>query len=63
MEQARVSILDASAFLAYLQAEPGAEAVHEALTTGAQINIVNYAEVLSRLADAGEQPEVAHPRL
>lgn len=50
------SVLDASALLAYLQGEPGSDIVLEALVAGAVINVVNYAEVLSRLGDAGEAP-------
>ncbi len=57
------SVLDASALLAYLQGEPGSETVQAALAVGAVINVVNYAEVLSRLGDAGEDPATAHRRL
>jgi ribonuclease VapC len=57
------SVLDASALLAYLQGEPGTEAVQAALADGAAISVVNYAEVLSRLADAGEDATVANRRL
>ncbi len=57
------SVLDASALLAYLQGERGGEVVQDALGAGAVINIVNYAEVLSRLADAGAEPTIAHRRL
>jgi ribonuclease VapC len=63
MEVPLESVLDASALLAYLQGEPGGEVVEEALAEGALMNSVNYAEVLSRLADAGEEPGVAHRRL
>jgi PIN domain nuclease of toxin-antitoxin system len=37
--------------------------VETALAAGAVISIVNYAEVLSRLADAGEDPATANHRL
>ena len=57
------SVLDASALLVYLQGEPGSQGVQAALAAGAVINIVNYAEVLSRLNDAGEDPETANRRL
>jgi PIN domain nuclease of toxin-antitoxin system len=57
------AILDASALLAFLQGEPGSETVEAALTAGAVINAVNYAEVLSRLGDAGAEPAAAHHRL
>lgn len=56
-------VLDASALLAYLQGEPGSEDVQEVLSHGGVISIVNYAEVLSRLADAGEEAATAHLRL
>jgi len=54
-----VTVLDASALLAYLLDEPGAERVQEALATDALVGTVNLAEVLSKLADAGEDPEEA----
>ena len=54
------SVLDASALLAYLQDEPGSSVVQQALAAGAFMSVVNYAEVLSRLADAGEDPATAH---
>ncbi len=63
MDETAGSVLDASALLAYLQGEPGGQTVQGALAAGAIINIVNYAEVLSRLDDAGEDPAVAHRRL
>lgn len=51
------SVLDASAFLAYLRDEPGASVVENALTQRACISVVNWAEVLSKVADVGEDPE------
>jgi PIN domain nuclease of toxin-antitoxin system len=56
-------VLDASALLAYLQGESGSQTVAAALPTGPLMNIVNYAEVLSRLADGGEDPAYANRRL
>jgi PIN domain nuclease of toxin-antitoxin system len=50
-------VLDASALLAYLNEEPGAEAVEEALSQGAVIGAVNWAEVLSKVAEGGNDPE------
>ena len=50
------SILDASAFLAYLHGEPGADAVTEAIAEGTAMSTVNLAEVLSRVADRGGDP-------
>lgn len=56
-------VLDASALIAYLRGEPGAAIVRAALAVGAFISTVNYAEVLSRLSDAGEDAVVADRRL
>jgi ribonuclease VapC len=50
------AVLDASALLAYLRDEPGAEAVVDAIAVGAAISTVNLAEVLSRAADRGGDP-------
>jgi len=56
-------VLDASAFLAYLLGEPGGEEVRDAIGGGALISAVNWAEVLSKLADAGVEPGEAARRL
>jgi PIN domain nuclease of toxin-antitoxin system len=56
-------VLDASAFLALLRGEPGAERVVEALEKGACLSTVNLAEVLSKLADWGEDPAEAQDRM
>jgi ribonuclease VapC len=50
------SVLDASALLAYLRDERGAEVVAGAIAEGAAISAVNLSEVLSRAADRGEEP-------
>lgn len=47
-------VLDASALLAFLQGESGANEVAEALARPAAISAVNYAEALAKLADDGE---------
>ncbi len=49
-------VLDASALLAYLRDEPGADVVAEAITGGVVISTVNLAEVFSRSADRGADP-------
>lgn len=49
-------VLDASALLAYLHDEPGAEAVAEMLLERAYMSAANWAEVLSKVADAGREP-------
>ena len=50
-------VIDASALLAMLNAEPGAEVVAEAIPRAA-ISAVNISEVVSRLSEAG-MPESA----
>ena len=50
------SVLDASTLLAYLRDEQGAEVVSDAIAIGTSISTVNLAEVLSRVADRGEDP-------
>jgi len=49
-------VLAASALLAHLRDEPGADVVAEAIADGAVISTVNLAEVFSRVADRGEDP-------
>jgi PIN domain nuclease of toxin-antitoxin system len=59
------AILDASAVLALIQGEPGAEAVMTALQD-ALILTVNYAEVISKLVERGlsyEQADAALQRM
>jgi ribonuclease VapC len=51
-----VPVLDASALLAYLRGEPGADVVAEAIAGGATISTVNLAESLSRSTDDGLDP-------
>lgn len=57
-----MTVLDASALLTYLFGEPGAEAVRERLP-GSVMHTVNYAEVLSKLAERGLLPEDAEQQL
>lgn len=47
------AVLDASAALAYLQGEPGADRVSRELGTGALMSTVNLAEVATKLAADG----------
>jgi ribonuclease VapC len=49
-------VLDASALLAHLRDEPGADVVAEAIASGVVISTVNLAEVFSRVADRGADP-------
>ena len=56
-------VLDASALLAYLRDESGATVVENALTQGAYVSIVNWAEVLSKVTELGEDPQAFAQRL
>ena len=53
------SVLDASALLAYLHDEPGADVVTDAVGEGAVISVVNWAETLSKLTAIGDPTELA----
>jgi ribonuclease VapC len=53
MSTAAPIVLDASALLALLRDEEGADQVAEALLQGAVISSVNWTEVLTRLIDLG----------
>jgi ribonuclease VapC len=50
-------VLDASALLAYLGNETGADLVADAIARGASISTVNLAETLSTLATRGKDPD------
>lgn len=50
-------VLDASALLAYLHDEEGADAVADAVAGGAVISAANWAETLSKLAELGHAPD------
>ena len=52
-------VLDASALLAVLNGEPGAEKLTAKLLTGAASSTVNLAEVQSKLVDWGIHPDTA----
>jgi ribonuclease VapC len=56
-------VLDASALLAYLRDEAGAETVSETIAGGAAISTVNLAEVFSRSADREVDPAELDLRL
>lgn len=53
------AVLDASALLAHIYEERGAQVVGKAIANGAAISVVNWIEVLSKLAEDGEDPELA----
>ena len=48
-----MTVLDASAVLALLQDEPGADVVEDAIDRGAVVSAVNLAEVVTKMVDAG----------
>jgi PIN domain nuclease of toxin-antitoxin system len=57
-------VLDVSALLAHLLAEPGGDVVRDSLAEQAAVmSAVNWAEVLSRLASAGADPAEVAGRL
>jgi ribonuclease VapC len=56
-------VLDASAMLAWLFQEPGAEMVTRALGKGAVIGSINWSETLQKLLGRGIPPEQAHADL
>jgi PIN domain nuclease of toxin-antitoxin system len=49
--------------MAVLHAEDGASVVIEAIGEGAAVSVANWAEVLSKLAEAGKDPELAAAEL
>jgi PIN domain nuclease of toxin-antitoxin system len=55
-EPVATPLLDASALLAYLGDEPGADVVADAIAGGTTIATVNLAEALSTLAARGNDP-------
>ena len=57
------AVLDASAVLAWLFDEAGADRVDRALLQGAVIHTVNWAEVLSKLAERGLDSEIVEQEL
>lgn len=56
------TVIDASALLALLNAEPGADVVAEALPGGV-ISAVNLSEVVAKLRDAGMPEKTIHQAL
>ncbi len=57
------AVLDTSALLAYLNNEPGNERVDPALSAGAWLSPINYAEVLSWFAERGQNPRTVEANL
>lgn len=57
------TVLDASALLAFLFDEPGADDVLGCLERRPLLSAVNFAEVLTKLSDQGAPPAIAIDRL
>lgn len=57
------AVLDASALLALINEERGAHVVKNAIASGAAISVVNWIEVLTKLVEEGENPELASARI
>ena len=53
-------VLDASALLALLNEEPGAEKVAQAVSQGALVSTVNLSEVVGKLCEAGMPENEVH---
>lgn len=56
-------VLDASAFLAYLNQEPGAEEVAQQMVGGGFISAVNLAEVYGKIAEWGQDAHLLEEAL
>lgn len=56
-------VVDASALLAYLQGEPGSEAVEQRLEQGARCAAVNWSEVAQKVIAAGRDWDLARALL
>ena len=54
-----MTVLDASAILAFLQGEPGAATVEDALVKGATCSTANWSEVAQKLRQHGDEWPVA----
>ena len=62
-ETAAFGVLDASAVLALMYEEPGADRVSAVVARGAVVSIVNWAEAASRMTERGETVDRAAQRL
>lgn len=60
---AAVAVLDASSLLAVVFDEPGSDRVERAIGRGAIISLINWAEVLSRMTEDGEEIRSAVSRV
>ena len=62
-DTAPIGVLDASALIALVYDETGVQKVRNIVARGALISSVNWAEVLSDMAERGESSDVAAPRV
>ena len=58
-----VAVFDASSLIAFVQEERGADRVGTVLRQGALISAVNWAEVLSDMAERGDLVDISVPRV
>lgn len=56
-------VLDASALLAFLNEEAGADIVERALGDGAWMSAANWAEVMTKVVDVGLAPDAVRDEL
>jgi ribonuclease VapC len=54
------AVLDASAVIAWLRGEAGAELVRDAISEGAALSAVNLAEILAKIDDRGGDVDDVH---
>ena len=59
MSALATSVLDASALVALIENEPGADRVEDAITQGALVSSVNWAEVLAHFVERSSDPHEA----
>ena len=62
-DTAPTAVLDASALIALVYQETGFQKVRNAVARGAIVSAVNWAEVLSDMAERGESSGLAAPRV
>jgi len=55
-------VLDASALIAFLRGEPGADVVRQRIA-GASISAVNYSEVLKKTIEVNGLPDIVHAHM
>lgn len=56
------SVLDSSALIAYMRGEPGRPVVARAIAQGTSVSLLNWAEVLTKFRQWGQEPEAVMAR-